>query len=266
MAIIFKVRTAESPCLSHHSGAVIHDRFWILIGGWDGKVRTSKVNVYDVQENCWKFPKTWGFEEGAGLSSHATCLLGSGDILVVGREGSTKYQRRCGSGWLLHGSVTEGFSYTKLAGSFHSRSGHSMNISGKRLVICGGRSDELLEIHEGYQAVTTDCSVITQLARLARTLPPMKKPPCGRKNHTSTCGCNILLIHGGETFDGKSREPVPNTYLVALKPHIAWYELPSSPRGRQGHSMVTTATRVLFHGGEGQRGHIASDSYELKVS
>ena len=33
----------SSPALSHHAAALVNDNFLVLVGGWDGKTRCSKV-------------------------------------------------------------------------------------------------------------------------------------------------------------------------------------------------------------------------------
>ena len=35
----------NSPALSHHAGALLNDDFLLLVGGWDGKTRCSKVTL-----------------------------------------------------------------------------------------------------------------------------------------------------------------------------------------------------------------------------
>lgn len=44
-----------------------------------------------------------GFPMGAGLSSHTANLLSNSEILVVGREGSLRTQRRSGNAFILSG-------------------------------------------------------------------------------------------------------------------------------------------------------------------
>ena len=55
---------------------------------------------------------TWSYEHLAtcllGLSSHTANLLANGDILLVGREGSLRMQRRSGQAYLLRGDLKTG--------------------------------------------------------------------------------------------------------------------------------------------------------------
>ena len=101
----------QSPHLSHHAGVVIGD-YWILIGGWNGRARTSDVSVYDVINNRWIDTKTDGFPSGAGLSSHSAVLLTNGEVLVIGREGSLRTQRRSGNSFLLRCDPQKGIFHT----------------------------------------------------------------------------------------------------------------------------------------------------------
>lgn len=253
------------PALSHHASIVIENRYFVLIGGWDGKVRVSEVFVFDTQEQTWSQMKTTGFPVGAGLSSHTASLLKDGTILIIGREGSTRIQRRSGNAFLLTGSVHKGaFKYSDFSMSLASRSGHTTSVFDTRLVILGGRSDKLIDQHDRF-ASGPRCTpvVFNKLIEFSKTLQPMKKPPCGRKNHISVHGHMAILVHGGETFDGRSRDPVGEMYLLTLKPHVQWYKLPCDSVGREGHICCVTEEDIFIHGGIGARSVVCGDLQKL---
>jgi len=114
------------PTLSHHAAVMMSGRFAVIIGGWTGRQRTADVHLFDVASAHWSTPRTLGFPAGAGLSSHAAVALASGDILVIGREGSLRMQRKFGSVFLLHGDPSHGttavFTYSEFPMSTASRS------------------------------------------------------------------------------------------------------------------------------------------------
>lgn len=86
-------------------------------------------------------------------------------------------------------------------------------------------------------------------------LVPMKKLPSTRKDHTSLpCGSDLVIVYGGETFDGKLREPSNEVFIVTLGPNEYWYNLGLIEFGRQGHSMVCLNDQLIVHGGLGKNG------------
>lgn len=65
--IWLNLTTPTSPSLSYHCAYVTSDRYVHLVGGWNGKFRSSCVHIYDVQESRWLSTcKTIGFPNGAG--------------------------------------------------------------------------------------------------------------------------------------------------------------------------------------------------------
>lgn len=265
-----KIRTKGSPALSHHAAVVLEDRYFVLIGGWDGKKRCANIYVYDTVEDHWQKMNHSGFPLGAGLSSHTACTLKNGDIVVIGREGSRRTQRKRGNMYILSGNVTScSFVYKEFHDNITSRSGHTSDVIGNTVFIVGGRSDLLLEKVVGLKSgASPNCSVLQNiLATVTSTaIEPMVKLPCGRKSHISACGDNCILIHGGETFDGKSHEPVGDMFLISFKPTTKIFKLNSSNLKRAGHICVSLPDRVIFHGGKSGKSTINSDLYELKFS
>lgn len=86
-------------------------------------------------------------------------------------------------------------------------------------------------------------------------LIPMKKLPSARKDHTSIpCGSDLAIVYGGETFDGRLREPSNEVFVVTLDSHEQWYHLGLIDFGRQGHAMVIINDQLIVHGGLGKTG------------
>ena len=262
-----EVKAADSPALSHHACVVMEDRYIVLIGGWNGKVRSCDIHTFDTQEKQWKRLTTDGFNTGAGLSSHTATLLTSGDILVIGREGSARLQRRYGNGWLLQGNLSKGnFIYKEITFDFDSRSGHTTHPMSAKVVTLGGRNDRLIQVLTDYRPVPMKCPLMSKFAKLTERLTPMKKPPCGRKNHIGISGSGVILFHGGDTFDGKCREPVGEVFMLTFKPSIQWYKLINTTVGRSGHALAYTDGEIYFHGGEGGKNTVHADLYRIEVN
>ena len=262
-----EVRASGTPVLSHHACVVLEGRYLLMVGGWTGKVRSSGVTAYDTHGNNWITLTTSGLSEGAGLSSHTALLMDDGGILIVGREGSARLQRRFGNAWILRGSVATGkFTYTEQDMKLASRSGHTMHTIGNTLAIFGGRAETHMELHVGYRAPSPLNVTLNELTKLLKTSTPIAKPPCGRKQHVSASGSGLILVHGGETFDGKSRVPVGDVYVISLKPHVVWYHVGTSGVGRAGHVCCVSGERIIMHGGLGTQNTVHSDTYEIKIS
>ncbi|XP_059176161.1 kelch domain-containing protein 9-like [Physella acuta] len=265
-----KIRTKGSPALSHHAAVVLEDRYFVLIGGWDGKKRCASIHVYDTVEDHWQRMNHSGFPSGAGLSSHTACALENGDIVVIGREGSLRSQRKHGNMYILSGTVTSGsFVYKEFHDNITSRSGHTSDVIGNSVFIVGGRSDLLLEKVVGLKSTASpNCEILQNLLATINSIgmEPMVKLPCGRKSHVSACGDSCILIHGGETFDGKSHEPVGEMFLISFKPTTKFFKLNSSKLHRAGHVCVSLPDKVIFHGGKSGKSTINSNLYELKLS
>jgi len=262
-----EVQETGSPVLSHHACVVVSGRYAVIIGGWTGHERTANVHVFDITSYQWCSPRTMGFPTGAGLSSHAAGLLASGNIIVVGREGSLRMQRKFGSVFLLRGDPTDGskgvFNYSEFPISTASRSGHSLHIAGSSLVVIGGRDDQISETHAVDKGCDeAQCETLLQLSRkVGRT---SSKPMNGRKQHASVYGCGVVFVHGGWTFDGKTRDPVGQMYALQVKSG-RWVWLGESTVRRAGHVCCCDGRRVVLHGGEGARGVVHGTLHQLVV-
>ena len=255
-----------SPTLSHHACVVVQHRYLVIIGGWDGKARVSDVHVFDTESRRWMHPQTSGFPTGAGLSSHTATLLDNGDILIIGREGSLRMQRRSGNAFLLTGDITSRhMKYTEHVIGVSSRSGHTVHVSHSTMYTIGGRSDQLIELHSGSKVTNICPTPLTKLVESVSKISPMKKPPGGRKHHISVAGKGCIFIHGGETFDGRSREPVSDIILMTLKPYVQYYKIEASPVGRAGHVCGVSHDKIIIHGGIGEKNVVTSDTFQLVV-
>lgn len=261
-----EVKDTGSPSLSHHACVVLENRYMTLIGGWDGRQRVTKIYAYDTQEKRWLVMNDSGFPEGAGLSSHAATVLSSGKILIIGREGSLRLQRKHGNVYELTGSVLRGeFKYKKMTNATSSRSGHTVNCVGNIVYIIGGRDDQMIEFHSGYSSGEHVGNLTSKFADIVQSCKPMTKPPNGRKNHVTFTGTGCMIIHGGETFDGRSREPVGEMFLVITKPHLSYYKIGNSSVGRASHVCINTGDRVIIHGGIAGKNVVHGETFELKM-
>lgn len=206
------------------------------------------------------------------MSSHSANLLNNGDILVLGREGSLRTQRRSGQAFMLRGDIhhRKEYRWSDVPLRIDSRSGHTSHIIGETLITIGGRNDKPVELHMGFKGAYSGAEpsneVIKSVWDICKQMSPMVKPPGGRKHHVGIDGGGGVLIHGGETFDGRSRVPVSDMFMFALKPHIHWYKLGDSGLGRAAHVTCTSSNKVVIHGGLSGRGTVHSDCYELQVN
>lgn len=254
-----------SPSLSHHTAVALGDRYIILIGGWNGKARSSKVYAFDTEKQLWTEPTVEGFPEDGGLSSHTSTPLSSGEILILGREGSLRMQRRHGSGYLLSGSVEAGkFTYREYTQETASRSGHTSNIIGNVLYIVGGRDNNLVEMHQGFKSPRSPLPVTNTITTAVDKLSPMSKTPGGRKNHITIESSGAIFIHGGETFDGRSREPVGEMFIFSRKPSPTFYRVGMSEVKRAGHVCGVVGDKIILHGGFGGKNQVYGDTFYLK--
>ena len=295
--------TTHSPALSYHACVVMAARWLVLIGGWNGSKRCSDVKVFDSSTRQWITCRTRGFPEGSGLSSHTATSLENHSILVVGREGFQKTQRRHSSVFLLTGNPATGaFRYKRLERVVESRSGHSCNLLGRCLVVLGGRSKQFCESQPFALRASisqSSCQNIEALRgkgneekekadkkiRKKETLKKGenddmvqrreivvrgvgKEAPSARKYH-GTVPLNDnrgLLVHGGWTFDGRSKDPSSEWYVLKLTTpkELKWIGLGDSRVKLAGHVVCSDGERVFVQGGEGEGGRIRCTLYEIQ--
>lgn len=101
-----EITSADSPSLSYHRCVVMNGgQYIVTIGGWDGSKRKSDVYVFDVAKNTWHPAQATGFPSDGGLNNHAVIPMRSNEtnILVIGRDGSLRTQRKHGDAYCLRG-------------------------------------------------------------------------------------------------------------------------------------------------------------------
>ena len=256
-----------SPCLSHHSSVTLQDRYMLLIGGWNGKSRTSSLHCFDTETCKWKELENSGYPKDAGLSSHTAIVCKDGGILVIGREGSLHSHRRHSSAHMLTGEISHGnWHYQILSKEIDSRSGHTCSGSGQSIYLIGGRDDLLVERLDGISSppqISSDTA--KKLEAICKDLSPMSKPPNGRKNHIAVGGYGFIMIHGGETFDGKNKQPVGEIYVFSTKKTMEAFKIGISCVARAGHACCCYGDKILIHGGiSGKENFVKGDTYQLE--
>ncbi|XP_041360722.1 kelch domain-containing protein 9-like [Gigantopelta aegis] len=262
-----EVRAPGCPAISHHTCIVQENRYMVLIGGWNGKKRTGDIFVFDTVEEKWITPHCEGFPHDAGLSSHTATPLANGEILILGREGSLRIQRRTGNAFLLTGNVKKGFTFAEFSRGVTSRSGHTTNIIGSNMIVIGGRQDNLLELQNGFSSShLTSAVCLEKIVPICATLQPMSKLPSGRKHHIAMSGPCGVFIHGGEAFYGLTREPVGDMYFIKIKPSVQFFNLSTSKVCRSGHICFTNGSKIFIHGGFTGKSFVCCDLYELKIA
>jgi hypothetical protein len=101
-----EITTADSPTLSYHRCVVMGGGDYIVtIGGWNGSKRKADIYVFDVANSIWHQAQAVGFPSDGGLNNHAVIPFKTTDtnILVIGREGSLRTQRKHGDAYSLRG-------------------------------------------------------------------------------------------------------------------------------------------------------------------
>ena len=119
------------------------------------------------------------------------------------------------------------------------------------------------------------CKTMVDLGqKMAARSAAVSKPMAGRKQHAAACGGHsggggggLVFVHGGWTFDGKTRDPVGQMYAALVKRgDVRWVSLGESGVRRAGHVCCRDDTRVVLHGGEGARGAVHGTLHQLVVS
>ena len=241
---------------SHHSAVEIGEKKLALIGGWDGKKRNSDVAVVDLEKKEIVHLKSLtGRSDPVGLSGHtANRINDRGDILVVGREGGVREQRRFGDVFGLSLDLERRtYSYREAPFKLHSRSGHSADLlaSSSKVLLFGGRQSDPWQIldvraeqrssflHEGHAEL---------LERVLRSARPCEVKEGLRYHASLNLDGRHVLVHGGENF--RARENVSARLLLAkaVKKGIEWYELETSSRPvpRFGHALLAGRNGKLY--------------------
>jgi len=203
--------------------------------------------------------------------SHTCSSLANNSILIFGREGSLRIQRKYGNCFLLKGSPASlSFTYEELELNTASRSGHAaLNIDKNHIMIIGGRKDRMIEIHS-FPTIEKPSLVKQNLESYLESLildknselKSLKNDPGGRRFFAAIKMGDLCLIHAGETFDSHFRDPQHDLLLLHM-PSMKWYNLGGTGVSLQNHSCVKLCDKVIIHGGLGLKNSVNDITYEL---
>ena len=226
------LQPCEEPCLSHHCAINYKNEYIILIGGWNGKKRTSGVFVFEISSLTWYTMDLSG-EIPVGLSSHTVNFVSEDEVLIVGREGGIHTQRRSGDAFTFNLRTGE---YRQAAFGVDSRSGHAACMvkygteRGYKLFVYSGRKT-------GRQYSVVGCwsnkhgpnNIASQVfvdgvIRLLQS-PARVDTPEGRQNCRAVCvNDRFVVIYGGQLW--KARDYVTSDVLVYDCKYFNWYKVP----------------------------------------
>jgi hypothetical protein len=170
-----------------------------------------------------------------GLSSHTATAVNGDTVVVIGREGGVREQRRFGDVFLLRLDFERRTYYWEEAPfKINSRSGHtaavmraSSSAGPVSLVVFGGRQDDphqtvQFPASEGIEMrMSQDFSRYSSvLATLERTARPISEERRGLRHHAMLhLAPNYFVVHGGEHF--QARDNVSgrgnNFWLISTK-------------------------------------------------
>ena len=185
-------------------------------------------------------------------------------IVVVGREGGVREQRRFGDVFLLRVDFErKSYFYEEAPFKIDSRSGHTAAVlssaSGVALMVFGGRQNEPSRgiVMRGLNMVVEgglECraELLLKLERLAKPVKDMKQ---GLRHHAMLqLSADSVAIHGGEHF--MARENVSDKlYLVKMgtRLQITWFRVDLvKPFGRRGHCLFAQGEKIFAVGGIGR--------------
>ena len=245
----------QAPRLSHHTANVLGERFIVFIGGWTGHNRSSDVYYYDFEDMLW-FQIAVRGAVPAGLSSHTSTQVSGDELLVVGREGGVRTQRR--SGDAFHFNVKTGV-YKEAQIHVSSRSGHTANLVktniGKNYVLFvqGGRKGDNYQLIGTWNKKPIQGHALENdkiVGFLSKWVPCDK--PSGRQHCTSVeLSDRFLLFFGGETWSGV-RDNVTNEAYVLDCSKMRWFkpvEIRTTVPCLTGHTMALVGDMVYVFGG-----------------
>ena len=248
---------SEPPRLSHHTATVLSDRYILFIGGWTGQKRTSEAFYFDTCENTW-FQYEISGDVPVGLSSHTSTLVSEVDVIIVGREGGVRTQRRSGDAFYFNAETGV---FKEALVHVSSRSGHTANLVksplGKsyRLFIQGGRKgSEYQMIGSWRPKPETSRGSGLRKDKISSLLNGcvVSAEPKGRQHCTAVeLSDSYLLFFGGETWTGVRNNTSNEMYILDCQ-KMKWYCQPSTVSGvpcLTGHVMGILEDRVFVFGG-----------------
>ena len=257
----------KGPALSHHGSCICKDSL-IVVGGWTGSSRTSKVWAFDLSQGSWKAlredPKGPNrVEPPVGLSGHSVTKINDGLICIIGREGSVRMQRKFGQMFFLHLNLeSKEYFYNEAPLMPESRSGHTAQLSpGLELLVFGGRDSGKLAVYgkpvpeavKEKDRPVPNKNLKKLVLEQITTLEKLKVMIGLRYHAMAILDSNCVLIHGGRNFKCISGKDInANTYLWKKeKMGEAWYLLQpiAAPLSRFAHTLIAEESRVFIFGG-----------------
>ncbi|XP_026543344.1 kelch domain-containing protein 9 [Notechis scutatus] len=259
---------------SHHEAVVLGDRWLCVVGGWDGSRRVSDVCSFDVEQKQWEGWSARTSETPVGLSSHTCTKLTEHELLVVGREGGLRTQRRYASIFTLRLQLSsKTYWYKEEESRTASRAGHSAMLlqdygplgksSGYKLLVFGGRDSAECDVAGHWSkgklhVESTQASELTeQLSRLVGTEKGSQQGPKGLRHHSCTVVAPFAVIFGGETL-ARGRDAICNDLYIydARASPANWFRFPSSTHAqkRYGHRTCLWNDKLYLVGGFGADG------------
>ncbi|XP_059092206.1 kelch domain-containing protein 9-like [Tigriopus californicus] len=203
----------QGPARSHHAGALLSQDRWVLVGGWDGRGRVRDVHMLDLNTITWSSYALWTgpppingpncvpCEPPVGLSGHSVTRINDQCLLVIGREGGIKTQRRFTSIfylWLDHAHRT--YFYAEGGLNVDSRSGHSAwGLSRSELCLFGGRRSDPIQVLEiGIQELATSNhpEILTRIQALGLKPWPGLRLHGLRYHAWIRLAPRVFLVHG----------------------------------------------------------------------
>ncbi len=200
--------------------------------------------------------------------SHTCNILSNGSILIFGREGSLRIQRKYGNCFLLKGSPSElNYIYEEFELDTASRSGHvCLNLNKNKVLLIGGRKDKIIEIHSFPTAENSflkNEKISNYLVSIiSDKQTELKNTPSGRRFAAAVKIDDFCLIHAGETFDSHFREPRKDLLLLNLS-SLKFYNLGDLGVNLQNHTICDLNNRYVIHGGSSLKNKMNQITYEL---
>ena len=255
----------QGPALSHHGSCICQD-WLILIGGWNGSSRTSRVWAFDLSTSSWKTlkenPKGLNrVEPPVGLSGHSVTKINDGLVCIIGREGSVRMQRKFGQMFFLHLNLeSKEYFYNEAPLMPDSRSGHTAQLSPSlELFVFGGRDSGSMQIYgrpvpEAVKDRPVPKKDLKKLLFEQTNLEKLKSMMGLRYHAMTIIDSNTIVIHGGRNFKAISGKDVnANMYLWKKEGmEDSWYLCQfSAPSSRFAHTLIADedGKRLFIFGG-----------------
>lgn len=247
-------RLCTAPSVSHHTATVVRDRFILIIGGWNGRKRCADVYCFDTVEQFWRQIPVSG-DVPVGLSSHTATLISHKNILIIGREGGVRTQRRFAGAFYLNYETGK---YTEAPFHVSSRSGHTANLipitasKETHLFVFGGRNSGGYELIGSWNKIEhIESSFPEQRIITLIEKSTVCDEPSGRQHARAVeIDRKHLLIFGGETWSGV-RENVTNDAFILDTDKMKWHKVTCCGDAPKlvGHSMVGIVDKIFIFGG-----------------